>query len=103
MTYRKSLLPVDAGGIRLPTTVTTTGRTMESYVGRVFKYEGRVWTVTSGVGAIGESLPLPRFWIAEYPDGSGERREVRLDELVSMLAPPDAWDRSCSNITEQSR
>lgn len=69
--------------IRLPATVTTSG--MEAYVGRVFRYEGRVWTVTSGEGTLADGWPSPRFFLAENPDGSGERREVGWDELAVML------------------
>lgn len=52
------------------------------YVPRGFICGGRAWIVTSGYGWSRSNV---RFWISEYPDGSGERREVTPDELEAML------------------
>lgn len=83
--YRKKVNDVStlsgARPIKLPVTLSEHGEP-HVYVGRVFTYEGRSWTVTSGYGW---PRAAARFWIAENPDGSGERRELTADELEAML------------------
>lgn len=80
----------EARPLTFPATLSTSGKTYEhraaGYVGRVFTYENTAWTVTSAtVGKEGHSEHLTRFWIVTNPDGSGERREVSMDELEAML------------------
>lgn len=68
--------------IKLPVTLTGRNDPPAPFGFVIEDGDGKRWTATSyGVGS-DESV---RYYLTEFADGTGERREITADELAAML------------------